>query len=113
MKFGSKPNREYPKEDKVSYKPPVKIDWKLYCVDEECLLPYGKYANKTLGWVMEHDENYMQWIYKNNIIAEWSLVKQCQQSNKVNSIYFYSETFGEKWVGIVSYPGIGIKSPFL
>lgn len=116
MKFGSKPDyKPFPIEDKSFNKQSVKIDWKLYTVDEDAEISVGKYSGKTLSWIMENDENYLSWMYKEGLIASWGLIKLKQETVKVSSIYFYSESTGQKWVGIRECLVIGeiISSPFL
>lgn len=67
------------------YKKAPPIDWSLYEVDYDAVLPYGKYQGHTLGLVEKADERYYLWMIGNNIIAEWALIKLKKSKNKSKS----------------------------
>lgn len=111
MKLNNKiEHREFPKSEQKSYKN-VKIDWSKIEADFQSLLPYGKYVNKTLQWVIDNDDNYTFWMYSNNLIASWGLVK-LKQTQVHKPTGFLTEN-GETWIGIREVPSIGIQSEYL
>lgn len=77
------------------------------------VMPHGKYKGKTLEYVMEHDEWYYNWLFKEHLITSWGLCKSIQKqvTGKVTD-YLYCEN-GEVWVGIIEYEVKGVCSPYL
>lgn len=114
MKFG---NKEIPKQfvqDNKSFnKPAVKVDWKTLKLNYDALIPHGKHRNRTLGWVIQNDENYVSWLYKEQLFGDWGLVERKVEPIKSNSLYFLCESRNEKWVGLLECSVEGISSPYL
>lgn len=106
MKLSSKPESiKYPEKKEVTYKK-VYVDWKLYEVDETIPLGNGKYRDKTIEWVIDNDQQYYQWMVRENIVGSWGLIK-------LRKPLTHSSDQGEKWIMLIEYPGRGIVSPFL
>lgn len=106
MKLSSKQElpRKYPEIEKKEYKN-VWVDWRIYEVDPEHLIPYGKYVNKPLSWVMGNDDSYYEWLAKNNLFGSWGLIRQKKPPKHI--------TAEGEWLSIYEIPGTGIESPFL
>lgn len=115
MNFGTKKefNSFQKKDEPVKQYKNVYVDWKLMEVDEDAILPHGRYAGETLEYVMENDDNYYLWMVKNSLIGNWGLVRLKQQKKKQTMKDYYVNDLGEVYIGICEYPGNGIKSIYL
>ena len=81
-----------------SYKSPVVVDWTTYELDVSATIPYGKNIGKTLGWLIQHDTSYYEWLEKEQLFGSWGLVKQKQQQVKT----LHTEV-GDRWIELVEY----------
>jgi len=100
------------KEPKKDFKEVEPVDWKTMEIDFEKELGFGKYAQKTVEWVKDNDERYYAWMFTNNILAAWGLVKHKHEPTKSKYAHFVA-TGGIVWVGIREVEEWGSFSPFL
>lgn len=91
---------EKSKEEKV-YQKPVKVDWKLYMEDHDALIPYGKWVNKSLGWIIDHEQDYYHWLKINNLLGTWGLIKLKPDKEKERHEDHFIASDGSVWVCII------------
>lgn len=51
------------------------VDWSIFEVDYQAVIPYGKQQGMTLEWVKKNDDNYYRWMFKEDMIEKWGLYK--------------------------------------
>ncbi len=88
---------------------PVPVDWSVMEIDYDKEIPHGAHSGKTLQWVRENNDNYYQWIIRENIHVSWGLIRYKEQL-KPKSLT--SDT-GDRWVMLIECPGTGRKSQWL
>lgn len=67
------------KSTQPEYKKPAPKTNQKVEIDRDATIPYGKYADKKLSWVINNDAKYYQWMLDNNIIVTWELTKKDQE----------------------------------
>lgn len=107
-----RPQKTFAPEPQKQYKS-VKVDWSKVEIDVSAEIPHGKYQGKTLGWIIEHDDNYSGWMYSNGIIASWGLLKKKELPKVLHQENQNDQRTGEIWIAIYELLGTGIPSPFL
>jgi hypothetical protein len=92
---------KYPKKEQKAEKGyrNAKEDLSGMYENDDSIIPYGKHAGKTLGWVKEYDDWYVKWLYEKNLMKSWGLMLPVGEPvRKKYSSWLSSK--GEYWVGI-------------
>lgn len=42
-------------------------------INPECIATYGKYVNKTIGWIKDNDKSYYDWCHTSGLLGTWTL----------------------------------------
>lgn len=89
---------QYKKEESEKY---IEIDWTVFCIDWNCLVPYGKHEGDTLQYVKSTDEWYWNYIRDNNLIYEWGMFTLRNSTRRKKKIYDkIKSSAGEVWLDI-------------
>jgi len=86
----------YNKNEDKGFKKGPPVDWKLYELDMDKLLPFGKYSGRTLGYVKEIDDWYFSWMEEKAVFGDWGLVKLRKEPQKLNNEQ-YNPSVSETW----------------
>jgi len=93
------------------------INFRLYDIDYDGIVPYGKHANKTLRYVKNYDEHYYTWMISNCILSSWGLLKLKPKKLQVPDDYSDQDSLvsstGNRWLFIYEVEKKGSVSPFL
>lgn len=92
---------EYKKEEPQEYKKAPPVDWNIWTPDYDKEIPHGKYQYATLGYVKRTDDWYMNWMYENNILGAWGLVKLRNPLEKKGKKYDKLTTAEGVWIDII------------
>lgn len=84
------------------YKQAPPVDWSIYKIDLDAIVPFGKYAGKRAEYIWSEDEHYWDWMKANNIFGSWGLVKLRNSAPKSNNKEYFPfvATGGEVWLCI-------------
>lgn len=101
-------NSDQPQK-KESVKSPMSTgERKLFRYVKEAVMPRGKFAGKTLEYLLKHEQWYIDYLENNNLMIQWNLLELKSEpvrkpKPKLWEPWYNADT-GETYMGIREIP---------
>ena len=101
------------KEEVREWKKGPPVNWREYEIDDEAIIPYGKYKGQEAEMI-RYDDFYWKWMHSQQLWGDWGLVKLRYEKPKRTGVgTYWNEWYNVIEMIIVDQPSTPVEQDWL